>query len=471
MFKHRVMSSVYRFFIPSPLQQFMVTLMTMTLLAGAARAQSADEIKTFTLKNGMQVVSIPDHRAPVVTHMVWYKVGAADEQPGKSGLAHFLEHLMFKGTKDIAPGEFSKIIARNGGQDNAFTSQDYTGYYQRIARDRLELVMKMEADRMINLALRDKDVLPERDVILEERRMRIDNDPGARLGEQVSAAQYVAHPYGKPIIGWENEMAELTREDALAFYRKYYTPNNAVLVVAGDITAEDLKPLAEKYYGAIKVRTKISPRKRPLEPAPDAERRVILRDRKVRQPNIRRSYITSAYSTARQGEAEALSVLSEILGQGATSRLYRELIVKRKIAASAGAYYSGASLDYGSFVIYGVPNPGVDIHEVERGIDEVIARILAKGVSKKEIEHAKRILISDNIYTRDSQSSMARLFGVALTTGQSVSDVLEWPRRIEAVTVAEVNAVARKFLVPENSVTGLLLPLKRAKGKTQEAAQ
>ncbi len=469
MFKMRVMSSVYRCFSPFPLQHFMVALMTITLLAGAARAQTADEIKTFTLANGMQVVSIPDHRAPVVTHMVWYKVGAADEEPGKSGLAHFLEHLMFKGTSAIAPGEFSKIIARNGGQDNAFTSQDYTGYYQRIARDRLELVMKMEADRMINLRLRDEDVLPERDVILEERRMRIDNDPGSRLGEQVSAALYLAHPYGKPIIGWENEIARLTRADALEFYQKYYTPNNAILVVAGDITAEDLKPLAEKYYGSIKVRTKIGPRLRPREPKPQAERRVILRDKKVRQPNLRRSYLTSAYATAAKGEAEALSVLSEILGQGATSRLYRELIVKRKIAASAGAYYSGTSLDSGSFILYGVPNPGIDIHEVERGIDEVVAKILKKGVTKKEIEHAKRILISDNIYSRDSQSSMARMFGAALTTGQSVRDVLEWPKRIEAVTVAQVNAAARKFLKAENSVTGLLLPEKPAKGAGQEA--
>ncbi len=449
----------------------MVLIMTMTLLAGGASAQSGDEITTFELANGMKVVSIPDHRAPVVTHMVWYKVGAADEAPGKSGIAHFLEHLMFKGTRDIAPGEFSKIIARNGGQDNAFTSQDYTGYYQRIARDRLELVMKMEADRMVNLRLRNEDVLPERDVILEERRMRTDNDPSARLGEQVSAAQYLAHPYGKPIIGWENEMARLSRRDALDFYARYYTPNNAVLVVAGDIKGDALKVLAEKYYGSIKIRTKISPRMRPVEPVPEAERRVTLRDEKVRQPNIRRSYITSAYSNAAKGEAEALSVLSEILGQGATSRLYRKLVVKRKTAASAGAYFSGASLDSGSFMVYAVPNPGVDIAKAERGLDDVIKTLLDKGVSKDEVEHAKRMLISDSIYSRDSQSSMARLFGVALTTGQSVADVLEWPQRLEKVTVEQVNAAARKFLTLENSVTGLLLPKLQSAAKKKESVQ
>ncbi len=455
----------------APLQQFMVLIMTMSLLAGGANAQSRDEITTFELANGMKVVSIPDHRAPVVTHMVWYRVGAADEAPGKSGIAHFLEHLMFKGTKEIAPGEFSKIIARNGGQDNAFTSQDYTGYYQRIARDRLELVMKMEADRMVNLRLRNEDVLPERDVILEERRMRTDNDPSARLGEQVSAAQYLAHPYGKPIIGWENEMARLTRRDALDFYARYYTPNNAILVVAGDIKGDELKVLAEKYYGPIKIRTKISPRMRPVEPVPEAERRVTLRDEKVRQPNIRRSYITSAYSNAAKGEAEALSVLSEILGQGATSRLYRELVVKRKTAASAGAYFSGASLDSGSFMVYAVPNPGVDIAKAESGLDDVIKTLLEEGVTVDEVEHAKRMLISDSIYSRDSQTSMARLFGVALTTGQSVADVLEWPERLEKVTLDQVNAAARKFLTVENSVTGLLLPKLQSAANKKESAQ
>lgn len=451
------------------MQLLMVLIIAMTQDARAQEAiKTVDGISTFFLKNGMQVVTIPDHRAPVVTHMVWYRVGAADEQPGKSGIAHFLEHLMFKGTKDIKPGDFSKIVARNGGQDNAFTSQDYTGYYQRIARDRLELVMKMEADRMRNLILADKDVLPERDVILEERRMRIDNDPSSRLSEQLSAALYVAHPYGKPIIGWENEMAGLTREDALAFYSKYYAPNNAILVVAGDIEPGELKPLAETYYGGLKPSPAIVKRVRPVEPKPDAERRVVLRDKDVRLATMRRSYLTASYTTGEPGEAEALSVLSELLGEGATSRLYTALVVDQKIASGAGSYFIGDYMDNGVFMIYGMPNGGKDIAEVEKSIDKVIAKLLADGVTKTEVEHAKRILISDNIYSRDSQSGMARMFGSALTSGQTVEDVLTWPDRIEKVTAKQVTDAARKYLRRKNSVTGILL---RADEPVQEAAQ
>lgn len=447
-------------------------MVLMTAMTQTARAEEAiktvDGVSTFFLKNGMQVVAIPDHRAPVVTHMVWYRVGAADEKPGKSGIAHFLEHLMFKGTRDIAPGEFSKIVARNGGQDNAFTAQDYTGYYQRIARDRLELVMEMEADRMRNLTLADKDVLPERDVILEERRMRIDNDPASRLSEQIGAALYVAHPYGTPIIGWENEMAGLTREDALAFYGKYYAPNNAILIVAGDIESKELQKLATKYYGGLEPSEGIKKRVRPLEPKPDAERRVVLRDKDVRLSTMRRSYITPSYATAAPGEAEALAVLSEMLGQGATSRLYKTLVVEGKIASGAGSYYVGEYRDSGIFMLYGMPNGGKDIDAVEQGIDDVLAKLLSEGANEDEVEHAKRILISDNIYSRDSQSGMARMFGSALTTGLTVEDVLAWPERLEKVTADQVTAVARKYLRPENSVTGILL---RKAEVVREAAQ
>ena len=215
------------------------------LVAGAPAPAGAGLFNpiSFTLENGLEVVVIEDHRAPVVTHMVWYRVGAADEEPGKSGLAHFLEHLMFKGTDEVAAGEFSRLIARNGGRDNAFTSQDYTGYYQSMARDKLELVMRLEADRMVNLKLDEKDVQTEREVVLEERRQRTDNEPGAQLGEAASAAQYLAHPYGIPVIGWEHEIRGLTRAAALAFYQRYYAPNNAILIVAGDVSADAVRRL------------------------------------------------------------------------------------------------------------------------------------------------------------------------------------------------------------------------------------
>ena len=269
-----------------------LSVLILALAVTAAGPQQAEAAlfnpETFTLDNGMQVVVVTDRRAPVVSHHVWYKVGSADSPPGKSGLPHFLEHLMFKGTENLAPGEFSEIVARNGGNENAFTGSDYTGYYQTIARDRLELVMEMEADRMTNLVLDDAAVLPERDVVLEERSQRVDNDPGSRLAEQLNAAQYLNHPYRLPVIGWRHEMESYTREDALDFYRTWYAPNNAVLIVAGDIDAEELRPLAERYYGAIP-RRDVPERVRVQEPPQQAAREVELIDPRVRQPSWSRS--------------------------------------------------------------------------------------------------------------------------------------------------------------------------------------
>ena len=323
-------------------------LFTLVLGAGSVLALG-EGTTTFTLDNGMQVVVIPDHRAPVVTHMVWYRVGAADEPRGQSGVAHFLEHLMFKGTEKIAPGEFSRIVARHGGQDNAFTSQDYTGYFQRIAKDRLPLVMEMEADRMSNLQLSDEHVLPERDVVIEERRSRVDNEPASRFGEQLDATFYLSHPYGQPVIGWMHEIEALDREKAIAFYERYYTPNNAILIVAGDVTEQEIRPLAERIYGQIPVRAEVAPRQRPKEPPHEAAQRLTLKDPRVTTPLLRRQYIVPSYSTAEPGEAEALDLLGHILGGGTTSRLYRELVVEDQIASYAAAWYAGDYLDSGTF--------------------------------------------------------------------------------------------------------------------------
>ncbi|MGE3740931.1 MAG: M16 family metallopeptidase, partial [Geminicoccaceae bacterium] len=316
--------------------------------------------ETFTLDNGMEVVVVENHRAPVLAHMVWYKVGTADSPPGKSGLPHFLEHLMFKGTGEIPPGEFSKIVARQGGNDNAFTSQDSTAYFQMIAKDRLELVMAMEADRMVNLDLSDEHVYPERDVILEERRSRVDNEPSALLGEQLMAAQYLHHPYRLPVIGWFHEIAGYTREDALEFYRTWYAPNNAVLVIAGDVTAAELRPLAERTYGAVAARPMLT-RRRLAEPPQHAARRVTLRHERVRQPNLMRTYLAPSYASPGHEHAYALELLSEILGGGGTSRLFRSVVVERALAAGAGSHYRGTGLDGTIFRIYGVPRPGVDL--------------------------------------------------------------------------------------------------------------
>jgi len=439
------------------------TLAAFALLLFIASPASRGAVfspETFTLDNGMEVVVIPNHRAPVVTHMVWYKVGAADEAPGKSGIAHFLEHLMFKGTDKVAASEFSHIVARNGGRENAFTSQDYTAYFQSVASDRLELVMELESDRMTGLRLNDDKVLPEREVILEERSLRTDNDPAAKLDEGVQASLYHNHPYGVPIIGWEHEIKSLSTEDALDFYRRHYAPNNAILIVSGDITAQELKPLAEKYYGVLPG-GEVAPRVRPREPDQKTARRVVLKDQRVRQPSWNRTYLAPGYASAikeKKISPYALDVLAEILGGGPTSRLYRSLVMGTAVAAAAGAYYDGDRLDGGSFTLYGTPLPGGDLGVMETAMTGEVRKLLRDGVSDEEVDKAKQRLRAAAIYARDSLFNPGRVLGTALTTGRSVADVEAWPDRITAVTTGEVLAAARAVLRDEISVTGELLP-------------
>jgi zinc protease len=405
----------------------------------------------------MRVVVVPDHRAPVIAHMVWYGLGAADEPPGKSGIAHFLEHLMFKGTAKVPPGEFSKIVARNGGRDNAFTSQDYTGYFQTVAADRLELVMEMEADRMVNLSLTEELVLPERDVVLEERRSRVDNDPRAIFNEQLVAAQYLAHPYGIPIIGWEHEVAQLTLEDALQFYEAYYAPNNAILVVVGDVTVDRVRTLAQKYYSPLKARPR--PERVKIEEPPQmAARSVTMSDHRVREPTWSRTYIAPSYTSGKSEHAPALDVLADVIGGGPTSRLYRSLVVEQKIAAGVGAWYQGSNRDLTRFGLYGIPGPGGDIKVVESSVDEVLRQVLAKGVVADEVERAKKNLIAQSVYARDSLLAKAQLYGSSLAVGLSVEDVESWPDQIRSVTVEDVNAAASAVLQKRSSVSGYLLP-------------
>ncbi|MFS8036471.1 M16 family metallopeptidase [Xanthobacter sp. AM11] len=414
------------------------------------------KVSQFQLDNGLQVMVIPDHRTPVVTHMVWYKVGSADEQPGKSGIAHFLEHLMFKGTDAHPQGQFSAEVARLGGQENAFTSQDYTAYFQRVAKEHLEKVMGFEADRMTGLKLSDEVVLPERDVVLEERRMRTDNDPGARLSEVLQATTYVNHPYQHPIIGWEHEIKGLNREDALAFYRRFYAPNNALLVVAGDVDPEAVKELAQKTYGKV-ARADTPPRARPQEPEPRAHRRVSLADPRVAQPSLQRSYLVPSSRTAQPGEAEALEVLAQILGGGQTSRLYRTLVAEKGLAAGAGSWYQSTAYDTTRFVAYASPRPDVSLEALEAAVDGVIADLQDKGVDDLELARAKTQLTADTIYAQDNQATLARIYGAAWATGLSAADVQAWPDRVKAVTAEQVKAAAQRYLVAGRAVTGYLM--------------
>lgn len=434
----------------------LAALVLFLATAGMSRA-GLFNAESFTLSNGMQVVVLPNHRAPIVVHMVWYRVGAADDPLGKSGIAHFLEHLMFKGTDKHAPGEFSRIVADNGGEENAFTTSDYTGYFQKVARDRLETVMELEADRMRNLKLTDAVVTPERQVILEERNSRTDNNPSALLQEQVEAAQYVRHPFGTPTIGWRNEMETLDRETALAVYRQYYAPDNAILVVAGDISAAELKPLAEKYYGGL-TPSGVTPRRRLAEPPPLAERRVILRDARAAQPSLMRSYLAPSLASSQGETATALSVLSDILGNNTTSRLYRSLTVEKKIATYAGSTYQALAIDWSNFYLFAAPLPGTSMDALEAALDASIAELLKSGVTESEVKEAVSRMKARAVYPFDSPQAIANIFGSALAIGLSVEDVEGWPARLDSVTIEQVNAAAREILKPERSVTGLLLP-------------
>jgi zinc protease len=425
--------------------------------AGAAPLTFAEQATTFRLDNGLQVVVIPDHRAPVVTHMVWYKVGAADEVPGKSGIAHFLEHLMFKGTSDHPEGEFSKVVTSVGGTENAFTTDDYTVFHQSVAKQHLGLMMEFEADRMANLIIDDKTLLPERDVILEERHTRIDNNPSAQLDEEMGAALFENSHYGIPTIGWGHEMAKLDRDDAVAFYNRYYTPNNAVVIVAGDVTEDEVRKLAEATYGKVPRRAEPPPRVRPHEPEPLAARTVTLANPRVTQPSVRRSYLAPSYATGEPGEAVALDVLADILGGGTTSRLYRQLVVDKGVATEAGAYYRSSALGDTQFGVYGVPRGDASLDDLMTAIDGVLTDVIDNGVTDEELKRAKNRIIAGAIYAQDNHSSLARVFGTALCTGQTVEDVQSWPATVEAVTADQIVAAARKYLVARRSVTGYLV--------------
>ncbi len=433
----------------------LATLMGLTLFAPAAMAAN-DQVTDFTLDNGMDVVVIEDHRAPVAVHMVWYRAGAADEPPGDSGVAHYLEHLMFKGTDTLDPGEFSATVARHGGNDNAFTSQDYTGYYQRIAADRLDMMMRMEADRMMNLRLAGTDIVTERNVIIEERNQRVENDPGALFREQKRAAQYLNHPYGIPIIGWRAEIETLGREQVLDFYRTFYAPNNAILVVAGDVTPDEVRTMAEKHYGALPANTDLSPRSRPQEPPQRAERRLVMRDARVGTPYVSRSYLAPERDSGAQQKAAALTLLAKILGGGQTSVLAEKLQFDASVAIHTAAYYSGRSLDETTFNMVVVPAEGVSLQQAEEALDTALAEFMREGVDARELERIKLQARAGQIYERDDVQRLARRYGGALTQGLTVEDVQAWPGIIQSVTADDIMAAARDVLDKRRAVTGWL---------------
>lgn len=433
---------------------------TLAAFAGASAGTAAGkpEISRFLLANGLEVVVIPDRRAPVVTHMVWYKSGSAEDPRGKSGLAHFLEHLMFKGTRNVPAGEFSGKVAEIGGQENAFTTVDFTAYYQKVSPQALEMVMFYEADRMANLVLTEAVIEPEKNVILEERRSRVDSSPGGILGETVAALLYKHHPYGIPIIGWEHEIKGLALDDAMQFYKQHYRPDNAVLVVAGDVEAQNVLELASRTYGKLPPGEGVVPVNRVVEPEPVAARSAEYFDERVTTPSFERFYLVPSYQTAQPGEAEALDLLASILGGSTTARIYRKLIVEDEIATGAGAWFQGASRGLTRFGLYGRPRGKFTVEDVERAIADVLDDIIENGVSEEELNRQRNALLKSVIFERDSQTTLARLYGTVLSLGGKIEDIHQWPDRIAAVTVEDVNAVARKYLRPQRSVTSYLRP-------------
>ncbi len=440
------------------MRQFRVLLNAAVLCLAPLVAQADEEaVTSFTLENGMDVVIVEDNRAPVVQHMVWYRAGSADEPKGASGVAHFLEHLLFKATENMESGELSATVAANGGRDNAFTSYDYTAYFQRVASDRLELMMQMEADRMRNIRLTESDITSERGVIIEERNQRTENNPRALFGEQLNAVQYHNHGYSVPIIGWMHEMQTLGMDDVMDFYNTHYYPNNAILVVSGDVDPEEVRSLAEKHYGTIPANPDLPDRVRTAEPPQNAERRVVFRDARVAQPYVSRSYLAPERDPGDQEMAAALTILAEVLGGGQTSYMTEKLQFEQQKAVWSGAYYRGASLDDTTFDVIVLPRPGLSLEETEAAMDDVLEQFMVDGVQPDQLERIKMQLRASQIYERDDVNSIANRYGQALAIGLTVEDVKAWPDLLKAVTEEDVMEAAGLVFNRDASVTGWLM--------------
>lgn len=426
--------------------------------------------ESFTLDNGMQVVVIPNHRAPVVMHMVWYKVGAADEQSGETGLAHFAEHVMFKGSDNVAPGAFSRRVKQLGGSDNAFTGHDFTAYHQSISVDHLEEIMTMEADRMKSLLARPEDTESEKLVVIEERRQRTENDPRGYFGEQMRAALFINHPYANPVIGWKNEIGDLTADNIKAFHKKWYAPNNAILVISGDMTAEKLRPLAEKTYGQIPAKD-LPQRNWTKVPPLLAGQTQKMHHSSIHQPQWQRAYRVPSYRQDKEVSL-AIQVLEEILSGGASARLYKTLVVENKKATDIGFSYYGSNWSDSAAYLSATPAENINIQDLETAIEDQIRAIIKNGITQDELEAAKTRIIEKSLYYRDSLRGPAMIFGQTLATGGTIDDIENWPDNISAVTPEQIQQTVETFLNPDNfamrpPVTGYILPAQ----KTEENAK
>jgi zinc protease len=418
---------------------------------------AAATVEQFKLANGLEVIVIPNHRVPAVTQMLWIKVGAADDPLGKSGLAHFHEHMMYQGTPAYGAGEYAERITAAGGEQNAFTGNDAVAYYITIAKEKLPLAMELEANRMGPLSPSDSNAKKEKEVIIEERRARIENNPQALFSEQMTAALWRNHPYHQPIIGWMHEMEGLTKNDVLAFHQRWYHPNNAILILSGDITAAEARPLVERYYGVLSAGA-VPKRRWNSEPPHNAARTIVMHHTNVQQPVWERIYAASSLGSGNKDHALPLLVLSQLLGGGKTSTLYRSLVVDKRLASNVDVGYDVFRIGPSQFEIEITPEPGIEIAAIENAFEEELARAIKDGFSEKDLARAKTLLKAQSIYARDGLESMARVMGWIRMTGLDKDYFTRWPEMIEAVTPAQITEAAKATLNARQSVTGVLLP-------------
>jgi zinc protease len=447
-----------------------IALIAFLLLLPASTRAAVFDPTSFTLANGLQIVVVPNHLAPVVNQMVWYKVGSSDELKHEMGLAHYLEHLMFRGTTTMGPGDFSKTIAAHGGNDNAFTSYDYTAFYETVAVDQLPMVMQMEADRMQNLNITPDTAVPELSVVLDERQERTDNNPEGKFTEKLRHMLLPEHPYGIPVIGWKHKIEKLTPADAQAFYQHHYAPNNAIVIITGDVTPEKVMRLAASTYGILP-RMDVMARK-PVPPSPvPSKHELVMEDIGVNHPQLVWEAMVPSYSTQKKHEAYAYEILAEALDSGEVGLLYNKLAREQGLASLVEAEYDPDSRGDATFIIGLSPNPGKDPRTLQKALQDELQALAQTGLDTKTIDDAKRRLERSAIFARDSLIVPGYDFGMALTTGHAVADVEAWPERIEAVTAEDVNAALHDLVASPRNVTGLLLPDTQASRAAREAAQ
>ena len=441
--------------IPLLIRSFIRRLLVVCLLLPILAIAETQEFK---LENGMRVIVHEDHRSPVVVSQVWYEAGAIDEVNGKTGVAHVLEHMMFKGTKTIPPGQFSRIVAAAGGRENAFTGSDYTAYYQQLEKSKLPLSIRLEADRMNNLQLTKEEFAKEINVVMEERRWRTEDNPQAVVNEQFQALAYMAHPYGRPIVGWMNDLQNMTVDDAREWYKTWYVPNNAILVVVGDVKAQEVLKLAKKHFGPLKAKA-LPSRKPQLEPEQKGPRRTIVKA-KAELPYLIMGYHVPALVNAETDwEPFALEILAGVLDGNASARLNQRLVRDQKIAINAGAGYD--LIQRGKvalFEIDGSPSEGRTAVELEEAILKEIEAIKESGVTEDELKRVKAQVIAGDVYQRDSMFYQAMQIGRLETTGYSWRLLEKYPEKLSAVTAEQVQQVAKKYLNSDNMTVAILDP-------------